>query len=284
MYDYIYYSSVIKMHAANNVGNKSREQKTENLAQRINFIDSIYNQRKDNFYHIQLYGLQVALRQLNNLPSPIKTESAYQEEYRLIDKCYTGLSKEYLLTDLMQRTVAEDKALTNTIRNNFFKNINNKRNKAFIKSAIEEKNKTEKNKAENLVDVDYKAYTLENILGKNKGKVILIDLWATWCAPCIEEFPHGKKLKNNFDEKVFTIIYLSIDKNKDAWRINSKELNFQSTASFALAGTQYPAKIRKYIKRTIPQYILIGKDGNIISADAPRPSDPELKKLIEENL
>lgn len=285
IYDYIYYLTAIKMNYSNNAQNKNIEQKTENLKQRINFIDSIYNQRKDNFlYHVQLYDIQTTLRQLHGLPTPIKTESDYWKEYHLIDTNYKGGSKEYLLTDLMYRTVSRNTALNKNIKNNFFKNISNKGYRQFITSEIKQSEKIRADKTSALIDTDNNKHTWEAILKAHKGKIILVDLWATWCAPCIEEFPYGKKLKESFIEHDFVIVYMSIDKNKEIWRIKSKEFDFPDNACFALAAIRYPKEIEEHIKRTIPQYILIGKDGNIINADAPRPSDPALRKLIEENL
>ena len=42
---------------------------------------------------------------------------------------------------------------------------------------------------------------LDNIVKSNKGNVILFNFWATWCRPCVEEFPDLMKLYNNYKEK-----------------------------------------------------------------------------------
>jgi peroxiredoxin len=54
-------------------------------------------------------------------------------------------------------------------------------------------------------------------LSDYKGKVIMLDFWASWCAPCIKEFPDLKEIYNQFRENEFEIIGFSIDKDKKAW-------------------------------------------------------------------
>lgn len=64
---------------------------------------------------------------------------------------------------------------------------------------------------------------LDNILNSNKGNVILFSFWATWCKPCVEEFPDLIKLYNNYKDKNFKIILISIDFKED---INTKLVPF----------------------------------------------------------
>ncbi len=59
-------------------------------------------------------------------------------------------------------------------------------------------------------------------LSQQKSKVILLDFWATWCAPCLEEQPELKKIHADYKSKVtyhdFEIIGFSMDKNKESWQ------------------------------------------------------------------
>jgi len=58
---------------------------------------------------------------------------------------------------------------------------------------------------------------LDEILNSNKGKVLLFNFWATWCKPCVEEFPDLIKLYNNYKDKNFKIILISIDFKEDIY-------------------------------------------------------------------
>ncbi|WP_278353141.1 TlpA family protein disulfide reductase [Chryseobacterium gleum] len=55
-----------------------------------------------------------------------------------------------------------------------------------------------------------------------KGKIVLIDFWATWCAPCVEEQPELKALYDTYSDKVknnqFEILGISLDRNKESWQ------------------------------------------------------------------
>lgn len=54
---------------------------------------------------------------------------------------------------------------------------------------------------------------LHTLTEASKGKVLIINYWATWCAPCVQEFPGIVALRNQFPEKDLTIIGISVDNN-----------------------------------------------------------------------
>jgi|TARA_R100000501_G_C2619916_1_gene113206 thiol-disulfide isomerase/thioredoxin len=111
-----------------------------------------------------------------------------------------------------------------------------------------------------------------------EGKPTYIDIWATWCAPCIEEIPSLKKLQTKFPKVNF--VSISID-NKDKianWKqfLNDKNLN----ESIQLIAFQDETFKKNYGISKIPRFILIDKYGNLIDADAKRPSNPDLEKQL----
>lgn len=116
-----------------------------------------------------------------------------------------------------------------------------------------------------------------------KGRVVLIDTWATWCSPCKVEIPYLKKLEEEMKGKDVAIVSISVDeeKDKDKWK--------QMIADQSLGGIQLFAKgwsdITKYYKITgIPRFLVFDKEGKIVTVDAPRPSSPDLKPLLEKYL
>ncbi len=64
---------------------------------------------------------------------------------------------------------------------------------------------------------------LEDLLKNNKGKPVLVNLWATWCKPCVEEFPELLKIKQDFADKQLEVILISLDFGEDA---KEKTMNF----------------------------------------------------------
>lgn len=128
-------------------------------------------------------------------------------------------------------------------------------------------------------DVDGKEVSLSDF----KGKVVLVDVWATWCGPCRGEIPHLKKMEKEMHGTDVVFIGVSVDEAKD----KQKWLDFIKKEE--LAGVQLLAsgwsKITKDYKITgIPRFMVFDRRGNIVSVDAPRPSNPELKKLLEAEL
>jgi thiol-disulfide isomerase/thioredoxin len=114
-----------------------------------------------------------------------------------------------------------------------------------------------------------------------KGKYTYIDVWATWCGPCLREIPSLKAVEEQFREKNIQFVSASIDRAKDydTWvsMVNDKEL----TGIQLMADNDWSSQFAKdYQINGIPRFILVDPEGNIVSADAPRPSDPKLKELF----
>ena len=115
-----------------------------------------------------------------------------------------------------------------------------------------------------------------------KGKVIYIDVWATWCGPCMGEIPHLKKLDTELHDMEIAFVSISIDGDKEAWKkmVVNKEL--QGYQLFA-EGEWQSDIIKDYAIQGIPRFILIDKEGKLVNANANRPSSEEIikKQLID---
>lgn len=123
-------------------------------------------------------------------------------------------------------------------------------------------------------DVNGKATGLSDL----RGKVVLLDLWATWCGPCRAEEPHWEKLNEEYKDKAVAFVGISTDQDKAKWVEYVKEKNAKGIQLHA--GPSNPLS-EAYKVNAIPRYILIDKKGNLITADSPRPSDPKLRELLD---
>jgi thiol-disulfide isomerase/thioredoxin len=127
--------------------------------------------------------------------------------------------------------------------------------------------------------------TFEEVLSNYKGKIVLVDFWASWCAPCRKEMPFLKDLKSKFSENQLKVIEISIDKDFSAW-VRASKLEKLSTEkdSYIIANWEKSSLYKNYDIKTIPRYLLFGKDGKIIDKNAPRPSQIELAELIKASI
>lgn len=136
-----------------------------------------------------------------------------------------------------------------------------------------------------LLDFGNTSYSLKDILNKNKGKLVYIDFWASWCAPCIAVMPDARKLADQFSDKEIAFIFLSIDKNKSQWeRASIEEQLDRSSNNFIVLN--YPdANLFKELKlQTIPRYILFDKEGKLVHENAPGPDTDAIRELLEKYL
>ena len=118
-----------------------------------------------------------------------------------------------------------------------------------------------------------------------KGKYVYIDVWATWCGPCMREVPFLQSVEEKYQGKNIAFVSISIDKQEDfkKWETVVKEKNMGGVQLFA--DNDWNSDFAKsYGITSIPRFILIDPSGKIIKAVAERPSDPELLKVLEELL
>jgi len=121
-----------------------------------------------------------------------------------------------------------------------------------------------------------------------KGTYVYIDVWATWCRPCLAEIPALKSLEKQYHGKNIQFISISIDDERTAgswenankkWRKMVKSKNLSGIQLYAGQDLEF---IQEYEISSIPRFLLIDPKGNIVSSNAPRPSDPQLLNIFNE--
>lgn len=126
------------------------------------------------------------------------------------------------------------------------------------------------------VDINGKKINLSSL----KGKLLYVDLWATWCGPCLAEMPKLEALKEKYaNDPSIAFVSLSIDDNLDLWKKNLAGRN--------AGGYQWQInrnKLSAYEIVGIPRVLLIGKDFKLIDMNAPLPSSNKLTGLLDDLL
>ncbi|MFG6687878.1 TlpA family protein disulfide reductase [Mariniflexile sp. HNIBRBA6329] len=123
-----------------------------------------------------------------------------------------------------------------------------------------------------------------------KGKYVYVDVWATWCGPCKAEIPSLKALEKQYHGKNIQFVSLSIDddrshggswdKAREDWKSFIADKQLGGIQLFAPNGWQSQFVLDYKIKG-IPRFILIDPNGNVVTPDAPRPSDSSLTELFK---
>ena len=116
---------------------------------------------------------------------------------------------------------------------------------------------------------------------KLKGKVVLIDFWATWCGPCVAELPNVKKTYAKYNKKGFEIVGISLDSNKSKLSNFVEDNDMPWPQQFDGKGwkNQYAVK---FGIQGIPAMWLIDKKGNLVDMKARSGLEAKVEKLLAE--
>ncbi len=129
-----------------------------------------------------------------------------------------------------------------------------------------------------LPDKDGNEQSLSSAVRNNK--YVLLDFWASWCKPCMEEWPELVALYNDYKDKGFTVFGVSVDSKKESWLnvLNREELSWIQTSS--LTGWKNNS-VKDYCIGEVPTNFLIGADGIILAKNL---HGDQLRKKLEELL
>lgn len=122
-----------------------------------------------------------------------------------------------------------------------------------------------------------KSTSFKEILEDNKGKTLVIDVWASWCKDCIGGMPKVKDLQKKY--KNATYIFLSLDKTQEAWKRGIEKYNVNGQHYFMQSGWKGP--FGEFIQLDwIPRYMVVDTKGNIKLFKAIEADDKKIKEIL----
>lgn len=273
----------------------------------LNYDDynAYYSERNSSIELIDLYKSKISSYDYNNVGllsnadfrgllwayhnyslSTSDTENAFElsNQFKITDDIFSNDSvKSYVKGSVLSNSITYEGLSTETISEieKYSKSYPNSRYVSILKEKSQ--------KWEHLIagksaptfayyDKEGNTIALEDL----KGKLVYIDVWATWCGPCMREAPYFQQLTEDFAGKGVVFLGVSIDDSEEAWMkyLNKK----QPTSVQIFADKAWASSIcSDYNISSIPRFLLIGKNGEIISANAARPSGSireELNQLL----
>jgi thiol-disulfide isomerase/thioredoxin len=214
----------------------------------------------------------LALFNRNNkaLGEKLGAEPDQMKRNKMIDDLLAGMLKKL-----------EDPAIDKNFHSIVTQQVTQQRQQ--IAQQIAKGEKTEKMKGQPAPPFDYENFKGgKTKLSDLKGKYVYIDVWATWCGPCRQEIPHLQKLEEDYHGKKIEFVSISIDemKNYDKWKKMVEEKQMGGIQLFA-DNNWGSAFVKAFDISSIPRFLLIDPKGNVLEADAARPSNPALRSQLD---
>jgi thiol-disulfide isomerase/thioredoxin len=214
------------------------------------------------------------------IPAQRTTELLYSnalneiKDQKVLDKVLFFIVKDSINSN--------DSSCNNTVQN-FTRDCHDQDYKNYITGLLADmKLKASVKVNDELLTIRNAKINFKEVLRNNYGKLIYIDTWASWCAPCREQMPASEHLRGVYKNKSIAFVFISEDNTISAWKAASEQENMNElNSNYLMVNFEKSDFKKKYNITSIPRYILIDKKGNLISVDAPRPNDPKLKPLID---
>ena len=279
-------------HALSNYGNVTIHARLKNVNDETPFDTTLLNAHSGIYSTILVFYLKSKFEfKLFTGKTKEQSKLIYEQLPTIVDheirkENYPQKIKEFLIAKNVYSQFAERgiNPLTDSILQNFKKDFNSS---PFQPSLDKQRNSwlvlATGKPAPNFEGVTPEGKKIS--LADLKGKIVYVDVWATWCVPCVEEIPYSKKIRKEFEQnKEVVFAYVSTDRDKTAWKnYLRKDPAFKGThINLSEKGADFIYK--SYKMAGIPAFMLIDQMGNIVSVKASPPSSGEVAEEIRKLL
>lgn len=231
----------------------------------LNEMNNALSMEMMSMLALSMAGKEITEQQKDTLQQLFIT--THKEKLSVFDSIATQCPDSYVAGVIINKYLSKDRTYPEVQK--LYNQLSNRVKNSSIGTDLQET--LAKMKA---VGVDVKApdFTLQTPEGKSvslssiKGKCVLIDFWASWCAPCIREFPNVKAVYAEYHSKGFEIVSVSLDKKKENWTTAIKKYNLPWLQLSSLQGWKCPVA-QLYNVSGVPAMFLLNENGVIVSKD-----------------
>jgi len=131
---------------------------------------------------------------------------------------------------------------------------------------------------DSFTDLSGNTVTFKDILERNKGKTMVLEVWASWCSDCIKGMPKLKKLQEDYKNVVY--VFLSLDRNHGAWKRGIEKYNVVGQHYFMESGRE--GAFGSFADLNwIPRYMVIDENGQIKLFEAIEADDKNIAEVLK---
>lgn len=223
---------------------------------------------------------QAALQRFNDVNQAFyKTTKDFAEQHKASPICLAALSRMDMSQELDLFKATRDALRTTMPRSEFYTGFRDQVDRMEQQLKAQEAQQAEMERLSNLIPVGSEApdFSQQTPNGKTlslsslRGKVVLVDFWASWCKPCRMENPNVKKVYEKYHGKGFEILGVSLDRDMNAWTgaiqqdglpwLHVSDLQFWNNAA-----------AQQYGITSIPFTVLVDKEGKVIDKNLRGPA------------
>mgnify|MGYP003574926714 CR=1 FL=1 len=255
------------------------------------FQDSFFDPGRDDNFMTMMYPYQLAYEaswRLNADSAYVKlleggrSHEAFIHTARVLAQLPPSISRDYMLYSGLSSQLKKHPELAANlpeVERYFLKPIHyrylEKKAKAISLTGTEKVNLGKIYHSKNgSISFHAKTDFLDLLSKKHPGKIIYLDVYATWCAPCIEEFEYAPALHKRLKDLPIVFVNVCLQSTQTNWNrlINERKLQGEN---YFLDADDSKLLMSKLNIGGFPNYMLIGSDGRVINRNAPRPSESD---------
>lgn len=261
------------------------------IARKLHELDSF--SAYDDLLSSRIYTLGISSIYRFYRPDSIPDDLKYDMDIQFVLTNFSGKTKDFLLADLSSRfskspRIAIGRATYQAQTLDILSHITDTVYRQWATDNLFSFEKLglplpENILEEKVLDGEGNETSIGKALGQYKGKRVVMDLWASWCTPCIEEFRLSREFIPDWEEKDIVFFYLSIDDPADYPAMHTLSSEYGFTNSNYVLVDKRTSLLYDYLNigaSGIPRYVLLDKEGNLRWLNMPRPSSREQFELL----